>query len=71
MHNGMTYLDYLFLKHPVLYIVELRRKSAFITGLLLIGYHMSGEVMSVLSLEGRYYNCHDERARDNYEIVTK
>ncbi len=23
-----------------------------------IGYHMSGEVISVLSLEGRYYNCH-------------
>ncbi len=35
---------------------------------------MSGEVISLLSLEGRYYNCHDERAqraRDNYEIVTK
>ncbi len=32
MHNGMTYLDYLFFfKHPVLYIVELGSKSAFIT----------------------------------------
>ncbi len=31
---------------------------------------MSGEVISVLSLEGRYYNCH-ERARDNYDIVTR
>ncbi len=26
---------------------------------------MSGEVISVLSLEGQYYNCHD-----NYDIVT-
>ena len=24
-----------------------------------VGYHMSGEVISVLSLEGRYYNCHE------------
>ncbi len=31
---------------------------------------MSGEVISVLSLEGRYYNC-QERARDNYDIVTR
>ena len=31
---------------------------------------MSGEVISVLSLGGRYYNCH-ERARDNYDIVTR
>ena len=31
---------------------------------------MNGEVISVLSLEGRYYNCH-ERARGNYDIVTK
>ncbi len=30
---------------------------------------MSGEVISVLSLEGRCYNCH-KRARDNYDIVT-
>ncbi len=38
-----------------------------------IGYHMSGEVISVLSLEGRYYNCHEraQRARDNYHIVTR
>ncbi len=38
-----------------------------------IGYHMSGEVISVLSLEGRYYNCHGraQRARDNYDIVTR
>ena len=35
-----------------------------------IGYHMSGEVISFLSLEGRYYNCH-ERAMDNYDIVTR
>ena len=39
-------------------------------GVICIGYHMSGEVISVLSLEGRYYNCH-ERARDNYDIVTR
>ena len=28
---------------------------------------------SVLSLEGRYYNCHEraQRARDNYNIVTR
>ena len=31
---------------------------------------MNGEVISVLLLEGRYYNCH-ERARDNYDIVTR
>ncbi len=32
---------------------------------------MSGEVISVLSLEGRYYNCHEraQRERDNYYIV--
>ncbi len=38
-----------------------------------IGYHMSGEVISVLSLEGRYYNFHEraQRARDNYDIVTR
>ncbi len=38
-----------------------------------IGYHMSGEVISVLSLKGRYYNCHEraQRARDNYDIVTR
>ena len=24
-----------------------------------IGYHMSGEVISVLSLKRRYYNCHE------------
>ena len=35
-----------------------------------IGYHMSGEVISVLSLEGRY-NCHQrvQQARDNNDIV--
>ena len=35
-----------------------------------IGYRMSVEVISVLSLEleERCYNCH-ERARDNYDIV--
>ncbi len=47
----------------------------FYTMLLLIciGYHMSGEVISVLSLEGRYHNCHEraQRARDNYDIVTR
>ena len=34
---------------------------------------MSGEVIFVLSLEGRYYNCHEraQRARDNYDIVTR
>ena len=34
---------------------------------------MSGEVISVLSLEGRYYNCHEraQRVRDNYDIVTR
>ncbi len=34
---------------------------------------MSGEVISVLSLKGRYYNCHEraQRARDNYDIVTR
>ncbi len=41
-----------------------------------IGYHMSGdysEVISDLSLEGRYFNCHEraQRARDNYDIVTR
>ena len=41
--------------------------------IICIGYHMSGEVISVLSLEGRYYNCHEraQRARDNYDIVTR
>ena len=37
-------------------------------------YRLShGEVISVLSLEGRYYNCHEraQRARDNYDIVTR
>ena len=33
-----------------------------------IGYHMSGEVILVLSLEGQYHNC---RARDNCDIVTR
>ena len=34
---------------------------------------MNGEVISVLSLEGRYYNCHvrAQRASDNYDIVTR
>ena len=42
-------------------------------GNLCIGYHMSGEVISVLPLEGRYYNFHGraQRARDNYDIVTR
>ena len=31
-----------------------------------IGYQMSGEVISVLSLEGRYYNCHE---RDTIMIL--
>ena len=31
---------------------------------------MSGEVISVFSLEGRYHNCH-ERARDSYDSVTR
>ncbi len=33
---------------------------------------MSGEVISVLSLEGRYYNCHERaRAGQLYDIVTR
>ncbi len=39
-----------------------------------MGYHMSGKVISVLlSLEGRYYNCHKraQRTRDNYDIMTR
>ncbi len=34
---------------------------------------MNGEVILVLSLEGRYYNCHEraQRAKDNYDIVTR
>ncbi len=34
---------------------------------------MSGEVISVLSLEERYYNCHEraQRERDNHDIVTR
>ncbi len=35
-----------------------------------IGYHMSGVVISVLSLQGRYYNC-QKQARDNYDIVMR
>ena len=31
--------------------------------LIYIGYHMSGEVISVLSLKGRYYNCHERAQR--------
>ncbi len=38
-----------------------------------IGYHMNGEVILVVSLEGRYCNCHEraQGARDNYDIVTR
>ncbi len=38
-----------------------------------MGYHMSGEVISALSHQGRYYNCHEraQGARDNYDIVTR
>ena len=38
-----------------------------------VGYHMNGEVISVLSLEGRYYNCDKrvQREMDNYDIVTR
>ena len=34
---------------------------------------MNGELISVLSLEGRHYNCQEraQRARDNYDIVTR
>ena len=34
---------------------------------------MRGEVISILSLEGRYHNCHEraQRERDNYDIVTR
>ena len=48
-------------------------KYVILTPYISIGYHMSGEVISVLSLEGRYYNCHEraQRARDNYNIVTR
>ncbi len=47
--------------------------SLVLVRVLCIGYHISGEVISVLSLEGRYYNCHEraQRARDNYHIVTR
>ncbi len=35
-------------------------------------YYMSGQVISVSSLEGRYYNCHERGSeRDNYDIVTR
>ncbi len=34
---------------------------------------MSGEVISVLSLEGRYYNCHERGSERGtiYDIVTR
>ncbi len=34
-----------------------------------IGYHMSGEVISVLSLEGRYYNCHERAQRARRQLL--
>ena len=40
------------------------------SAMISIGYHMNGEMISVLSTEGRYYNCHGG-ARDNYDIVTR
>ena len=52
---------------------ELKARLITLTETLIgIRYHMSGEVISVLSLEGRYYNCYEQtqRARDNYDIVT-
>ena len=38
-----------------------------------MGYHISGELMSVLSLDGRYYNCQErvQRVRDHYDIETR
>ncbi len=48
-------------------------KSYFRIVMIRIGYHMIGSVISVLSLEGRYYNCHEraQQARGNYDIVTR
>ena len=34
-----------------------------------IGYHMSGEVISVLSLKGRYYNCHASERSERGTIM--
>ncbi len=39
--------------------------------LLCIGYHMSGKVISVLSLEGRYCMIATSERSDNYDIVTR
>ncbi len=36
---------------------------------LSIGYHMSGEVISVLSLEGRYYTIPDSTLPDNAQSI--
>ena len=36
-----------------------------------IGYHMSGEVISVLSLEGRYYNCRERSERGTIMISSR
>ena len=63
--------------HPILSLITLHNISSTCGAPdkinICIGYHMSGEVISVLSLEGRYYNCHEraQRARDNYNIVTR
>ncbi len=53
-------------------IATIRPTFGVVLQTVCIGYHMSGEVISVLSLERRYYNCHEraQRARDNYDIVT-
>ena len=40
-------------------------------GMYAIGYHMNGEIVLVLSFEGRYYNCHEQAQRANYDIVTE
>ncbi len=39
-----------------------------ITRVMCIGYHMGGEVISVLSLEGRYYNCHERAQRTEGQL---
>ncbi len=41
--------------------------------MMCVGYHMNGEVISVLSLEVRYYICPEraQRAWNNYDIVTR
>lgn len=49
------------------------KTSVYENWILNIGYHMRGEVISVLSLEGRYHKCHEwaQRTRDIYDIVLR